>query len=156
MWHLIHLLKDRERKVILLGSKSFFEGIDLPGDSLACVIFDKVPNVNPKDPLFKALKAYRNVNYKEYNYFKVSIRMKQGYGRLVRSIYDYGYFIILDGGNNRYTINSIEKDLNGPNIKNIPSNEIISSIGRDISIWQQEMVDHGMLVDVINVSQSKV
>lgn len=134
----IHLLKDRERKVILLGSKSFFEGIDLPGDSLACVIFDKVPNVNPKDPLFKALKAYRNVNYKEYNYSKVSIRMKQGYGRLVRSIYDYGYFIILDGGNNRYTINSIEKDLNGPNIKNIPSNEIISSIGRDISIWQQE------------------
>ena len=105
---------------------------------IACVIFDKVPNVNPKDPLFKALKAYRNVNYKEYNYSKVSIRMKQGYGRLVRSIYDYGYFIILDGGNNRYTINSIEKDLNGPNIKNIPSNEIISSIGRDISIWQQE------------------
>ena len=64
--------------------------------------------------------------------------MKQGYGRLVRSIYDYGYFIILDGGNNRYTINSIEKDLNGPNIKNIPSNEIISLIRGDISIWQKE------------------
>ena len=132
------LLKEKEKKVVLLGSKSFFEGIDLPGDSLSCVIFDKVPNVNPKDPLFKALKSYKNIDYRDYNYSKVSIRMKQGYGMLIRSIYDYGYFIILDGGNNIRTINAIEKDLDGPNIKRLNSNEIISNIDKDMFLWKKE------------------
>ena len=52
----IHLLNDINKKVIILGTKGFFGGIDIPGDALSCVIVDKIPNINPKDPLFKAFK----------------------------------------------------------------------------------------------------
>lgn len=141
----IQFLKDKDRQVIILGSKGFFEGIDLPGDSLNCVMIDKIPNVNPTEPLYKALKAYRKVYYGGYNYPKVCIRMKQGYGRLIRSIYDYGYFIILDGGTNKDTLRILERDLNGPKIEARFSKEILNTIKFDYSKWKREN-----LVNIIN------
>ena len=134
----IHYLKDKNRQVVILGSKGFFEGIDVPGDHLNCVIVDKIPNTNPTDPLYKALKVYTNIYYGIYNYPKVCIKIKQGYGRLVRSIYDYGYFIILDGGSNKETLKRLEYDLNGPNIKEKYSKEIVNTISNDFNRWQQE------------------
>ena len=133
----IPYLKDGSREIILLGTKGFFEGIDIPGDALNSVIIDKIPNVNPKEPLYKALKAYRGTFYKEYNYPKVCIRMKQGYGRLIRSIYDYGYFIILDGGTNENTINLLERDLDGPKIQYKWPKEILTSVEYDYNKWKR-------------------
>ena len=134
----ISVLKDKNRKAIILGTKGFFEGIDLPGDALRCVVFDKIPNVNPKDPLFKAMRSYQNSYYRAYNYPKLCIKMKQGYGRLVRSIFDYGYFIILDGGTNRETIVNMERDLGGPIINSINSELITANVKRDNALWQRE------------------
>lgn len=132
----IPYLKDMNREIILLGTKGFFEGIDLPGDALNCVMVDKIPNVNPLDPLYKAIKEYNGVCYYEYNYPRICIKMKQGYGRLIRSMFDYGYFIILDGGTNEKTINLLEHDLGGPKIQSKWSKEIINSIEHDYNIWK--------------------
>lgn len=134
----IQYLKDPSRQVIILGSKGFFEGIDIPGDSLTCVIIDKIPNVNPIDPLYKALKAYTNIYYSRYNYPKVCIKLKQGYGRLIRSVHDYGYFLILDGGTNNKTLKALERDLNGPTINEKWGKEIINSISFDFNRWKEE------------------
>ena len=134
----IQYLKDKNRQVIILGSKGFFEGIDIPGDSLNCVIIDKIPNTNPTDPLYKALRAYKNVYYNRYNYSKVCIKLKQAYGRLIRSIYDYGYFIILDGGINKEILKRLEKDLYGPVICDKYSREIVNTVSMDFNAWQKE------------------
>lgn len=134
----IQYLKDKNRQVVILGSKGFFEGIDIPGDSLNCVIIDKIPNINPTDPLYKALKAYTNIFYSTYNYPKVCIKLKQGYGRLIRSVYDYGYFVILDGGTNKETLKKLEIDLSGPSICEKWSKEIINTIDIDFNNWKKE------------------
>lgn len=48
----IKCLKNAEDKSIVLGSKGFFEGVDVPGDGLVFVTLDKLPNLNPTDPLY--------------------------------------------------------------------------------------------------------
>lgn len=133
----IPYLKDMSREIILLGTKGFFEGIDIPGDALNCVMVDKIPNINPTDPLYKALKEYSGIYYNEYNYPRICIKIKQGYGRLIRSIFDYGYFIILDGGTNEKTINFLERDIGGPKIKSMWANDIINNIERDYDNWRK-------------------
>jgi ATP-dependent DNA helicase DinG len=132
----IPYLKDMNKEIILLGTKGFFEGIDLPGDALNCVMVDKIPNVNPTDPVYKAIKEYNGICYNEYNYPRICIKMKQGYGRLIRSMFDYGYFIILDGGTNEKTINLLERDLGGPKIQCKWSQEVINSIECDYNMWK--------------------
>ena len=151
----IQYLKDKNRQVVILGSKGFFEGIDIPGDSLNCVIIDKIPNINPTDPLYKALKAYTNIYYSTYNYPKVCIKLKQGYGRLIRSIYDYGYFIILDGGTNKETLKRLEVDMNGPNIYEKLGKEIVGTIPSDFNRWQEENFNEVIKeVDNTNIKDS--
>ena len=76
----------------MLGSKGFFEGIDVPGDGLLAVILDKLPNKSLEDPLLKSIIEYKNKNYKYVNYPQLCIKVKQVYGRLIRSVMDCGYF----------------------------------------------------------------
>jgi ATP-dependent DNA helicase DinG len=117
----IEKLKLREKRYILLGSKGYFEGIDIPGDTMSTVILDKVPNINSKEPLYKALvekgiergkdywQAYANVNFPI-----VSIDLKQIYGRIIRTEYDYGsLFIMSKFDRNNSTIKKLEKQLHG-------------------------------------------
>jgi hypothetical protein len=56
----IEKLKSREERYILLGSKGYFEGIDIPGDTMTTVILDKVPNINSKEPFYKSLKEVKH------------------------------------------------------------------------------------------------
>ena len=65
-------------------------------------------------------------------------QIKQGYGRLVRSIYDYGYFIILDGGTNSDTLKKLEIDLSGPAIYEKWSKEIVNTISTDFNRWKED------------------
>lgn len=134
----INYLKDSNRQVIILGSKGFFEGIDVPGDALSCVMLDKLPNKSLDDPLLKAITTYKKQYYKQENYPQLCIKVKQAYGRLIRSVMDYGYFVILDGGNNSQTLSSLENDLNGPNITKCNSNQILDNMDSDYRIWKIE------------------
>lgn len=132
----IPYLKDMNREVILLGTRGFYEGIDIPGDALNCVIVDKIPNVSPIDPLYKALRSYKGILYKDYNYPKICISMKQAYGRLIRSVTDYGYFIILDGGTNENTIKLLQRDLQGSDIKYMWAKEVLNKMEFDFRKWK--------------------
>ena len=134
----IRYLNDKERQVIILGSKGFFEGIDLPGDALTAVILDKVPNKSMEDPLLKAIVKYKNKDYRYVNYPQLCIKVKQVYGRLIRSTNDYGYFCILDGGTNNQTILNLQRDLGGPIIENISKKELLMKLDRDYYRWNVE------------------
>ena len=133
----INSLKDKNRKVIILGSKGFFEGIDIPGDYLSTVMLDKLPNYSPDYPLLRAIREYEKKDYKSVNYPQLCIKLKQIYGRLVRSTYDYGYFIILDPGQNEYTIRNLERDLNGPKIINTTSVKLLNEMKFDYTNWKR-------------------
>jgi ATP-dependent DNA helicase DinG len=117
----IEKLKSREHRYILLGSKGFFEGIDVPGDMMTTVVLDKVPNINSKEPFYKSLidnQVERGTNYwqayAKVNFPIVSIDLKQIYGRLIRTEYDYGALFIMskfESGNS--TVKKLEGQLHG-------------------------------------------
>ncbi len=85
---------------VLLGTNSFWEGVDVRGESLTCVIIDKLPFASPNDPVFQArLDALREqgVNpFMHYQLPKAVIMLKQGVGRLIRDANDYGVLMICD------------------------------------------------------------
>lgn len=137
----VSALNDKNRQVIILGTKGFFEGIDVPGDALSCVMLDKIPNYSPEYPILRAITAYQKKGYQDVNYPQVCIKAKQIYGRLIRSTFDYGYFIILDPGQNSYTIRNLERDLGGPPIEIASSNKVLSEMQFDYNNWKRSNIN---------------
>ena len=85
---------------VLLGTMSFWEGVDVPGDSLSCVIIDKLPFESPFEPVLKArLNAMQEAGenpFMNYQVPRAVITLRQGAGRLVRSQQDQGVLMICD------------------------------------------------------------
>ena len=85
---------------VLVGSQSFWEGVDVPGDALQCVIIDKLPFPPPNDPLVEArVKALENEGrnaFADYFVAEAAISLKQGAGRLIRSETDRGLLVVCD------------------------------------------------------------
>jgi ATP-dependent DNA helicase DinG len=85
---------------VLVGSASFWEGIDVPGDALQCVIIDKLPFPPPNDPLVQArskeLESRGRDPFNDYFVAEAAISLKQGAGRLIRSETDRGLLVITD------------------------------------------------------------
>jgi ATP-dependent DNA helicase DinG len=85
---------------VLVGSQSFWEGIDVPGDALQCVIIDKLPFPPPNDPLVEArvrqLKSHGRDAFNDYFVAEAAISLKQGAGRLIRTETDQGLLVICD------------------------------------------------------------
>ncbi|MDR5587855.1 helicase C-terminal domain-containing protein [Clostridium aquiflavi] len=133
----ISSLNDKNRSVIVLGGKGFFEGIDIAGEGLTCVMLDKLPNYSIDYPILKAITTYQSKRYQEVNYPQLCIKMKQIYGRLIRSDLDYGYFVILDPGKNSNTIRNIERDLSGPEIEILNSDRVLDKIDYDYKFWKK-------------------
>ncbi|WP_407308698.1 helicase C-terminal domain-containing protein [Desulfosporosinus sp. SB140] len=90
----------RNPKSVLLGANSFWEGIDIPGETLSCVILVKLPFWPPSLPLIEArsefLKSQGRDPFREFLLPEAVIRFKQGFGRLIRSKEDRGFVILLD------------------------------------------------------------
>lgn len=88
------------RGCVLVGSHSFWEGIDVPGDALQCVIIDKLPFPPPNDPLVQArvkkIEARGGNAFNEYFVAEAAVALKQGAGRLIRSESDRGLLIVCD------------------------------------------------------------
>lgn len=124
----IRHLNDLNRKCVVLGSKGCFEGVDIPGDGLVCVTLDKLPNLNPKDPLYFTIMKKYNIDYYTINYPQMTIKVKQAMGRILRSKYDYGCFVIFDAGTNISILKRLEKDLHGCKISKMNSNEFYTYI----------------------------
>lgn len=85
---------------VLFGTSSFWEGVDVPGDALTAVIVVRLPFTSPENPIFQA-KAARLAEeglnpFNELALPEAVLRIRQGFGRLIRSSTDRGAFIILD------------------------------------------------------------
>lgn len=85
---------------ILLGTSSFWEGVDIRGEALSCVIIDKLPFAAPNDPVLQArlgLIRERGGNpFGDYQIPHAVITLKQGIGRLIRDVHDRGVLMIAD------------------------------------------------------------
>ncbi len=85
---------------MLLGSASFWEGVDVPGPALSLVVIDKLPFAPPEDPLMAArlarLKAEGGNPFRDYQLPQAAISLKQGAGRLIRAETDRGVLMICD------------------------------------------------------------
>lgn len=89
-----------EKNAVLVGSASFWEGIDVPGSALTLVAIDKLPFAPPDDPVLDArLKLCRREGgnpFMEYQVPEAAISLKQGAGRLIRSEDDWGVLVVGD------------------------------------------------------------
>ena len=85
---------------VLFGTNTFWEGIDLPKDQLEILIIFKLPFSNPKDPFVKAnIDYYNSNNLDAFSYYQLQdtiVKLKQGFGRLIRGYNDMGVCIIAD------------------------------------------------------------
>jgi ATP-dependent DNA helicase DinG len=85
---------------VLVGSPSFWEGVDVPGEALQCVVIDKLPFPPPGDPLVEArvqrLEGEGRNAFAEYFVAEAAVALKQGAGRLIRSESDRGLLVVCD------------------------------------------------------------
>jgi ATP-dependent DNA helicase DinG len=89
-----------QRSAVLLATASFWEGIDVRGDKLTCVIIDKLPFASPDDPLLQArsedVKRQGGDPFAQIQLPQAVIALKQGVGRLIRDVRDQGVMVICD------------------------------------------------------------
>jgi ATP-dependent DNA helicase DinG len=90
----------KTRHAVLCATASFWQGVDVVGEQLSCVIIDKLPFAVPDDPIVRArteaLEASGRNGFLEYQVPEAVIQLKQGLGRLIRSSRDYGLLAVLD------------------------------------------------------------
>lgn len=83
-------------KAVLLGTSSFWEGVDVVGEALSCLAIARLPFSVPTDPIFAARsEAYINP-FGEYAVPQAVLRLRQGFGRLIRTKTDRGVVVLLD------------------------------------------------------------
>lgn len=85
---------------VLVGTQSFWEGVDVPGRALRLVMIDRLPFMSPSDPLLKArvewLKSQGLEPFRDYQIPHAAMTLKQGAGRLIRGASDRGVLVIFD------------------------------------------------------------
>jgi ATP-dependent DNA helicase DinG len=85
---------------VLVGSQSFWEGIDVVGDALQCLLIDKLPFPAPNDPRVEArvkrLESEGRNPFADYFVAEAAVSLKQGAGRLIRSETDRGLLVVCD------------------------------------------------------------
>jgi len=96
---LLTMFKNTDRS-ILLGTSSFWEGVDVAGDALRCVVIVKLPFQVPSEPIVQArteaIESAGGNPFIEYSVPEAIVRFKQGFGRLIRNKWDRGCVICLD------------------------------------------------------------
>jgi DNA polymerase-3 subunit epsilon/ATP-dependent DNA helicase DinG len=83
-------------QAVLLGTRTFWEGIDLPGDELRCLLITRLPFAVPNDPLVSARSAEFEDPFNDYTVPDAVLRLRQGFGRLIRRASDHGVVVLLD------------------------------------------------------------
>lgn len=81
---------------VLMGTRSFWEGIDVVGQALSCLVIARLPFPVPTDPVFAARAETFQDPFNEYSLPEAILRFRQGFGRLIRSQDDYGVVVVLD------------------------------------------------------------
>src|SRR6266851_9297660 len=85
---------------VLFATSSFWQGVDVQGEQLSCVIIDRLPFAVPSDPVVaarvKSIDADGGNAFFQYQVPAAVITLKQGFGRLIRSLHDRGLLVLLD------------------------------------------------------------
>ena len=115
----IDSFQDLSRRSVLFGTLSYFEGIDLKGKALTQLILTRLPFSVPDQPVQEILDTHSN-----YSRWEAMVRFEQAFGRLIRTVDDYGTFSVLDSRiyQFRYFFELFEKE-------GIPTTNIIEEIG---------------------------
>ena len=91
----LETFKTQERTA-LLGTKSFWEGVDVQGEALSCLVIARLPFAVPSDPIFAARSETFDDAFAQYAVPEAVLRFRQGFGRLIRSKNDRGIVVVLD------------------------------------------------------------
>ncbi len=83
-------------RAVLLGTRSFWEGIDVVGEALSCLVIARLPFAVPSEPVFAARSETFEDPFNQYAVPESVLRFRQGFGRLIRSRTDRGVFVVLD------------------------------------------------------------
>jgi DNA polymerase-3 subunit epsilon/ATP-dependent DNA helicase DinG len=81
---------------VLMGTRSFWEGIDVVGEALSCLVITRLPFSVPTDPVFSARAETFDNAFEQFYLPEAILRFRQGFGRLIRSQDDYGVVALLD------------------------------------------------------------
>lgn len=85
-----------DKASVLLGTDSFWTGVDVPGDACVCVVIDRIPFGHPEDPVVDAISERDKAAFTNYHIPRAVIDFRQGVGRLIRTHTDVGAVVILD------------------------------------------------------------
>ena len=91
----LETFKTQERTA-LLGTRSFWEGVDVVGEALSCLVIARLPFSVPSDPIFAARSETFDDSFAQYAVPEAVLRFRQGFGRLIRSKSDRGIVVVLD------------------------------------------------------------
>ena len=119
-------------QAVLLGTRSFWEGIDLPGDELTCLLIARLPFAVPNDPLVAARSAEFEDPFQEYTVPDAVLRFRQGFGRLIRRASDRGVVVLLDS-------RAWRKDYGSTFLESLPECTVrrapLQNLGREVRSW---------------------
>ena len=125
----------REAPAVLFATASFWEGIDIPGSALKLVVIDRLPFASPGDPLIAArceeLDKQGKSSFAKYQVPQAILRLKQGFGRLIRTSTDTGVVAVLDS---RIRSRSYGQRF----LKALPKTQRVSDIGH-LKHWLEEI-----------------
>lgn len=93
---LLSTLREPTGPTVVLGTRSFWEGVDVPGDALSCLVIARLPFDVPNDPIVAARSETFEDPFEEFSIPQAILRFRQGFGRLVRSRSDRGVAVVLD------------------------------------------------------------
>jgi ATP-dependent DNA helicase DinG len=83
-------------QAVLLGTRSFWEGVDIPGSSLSCVVIARLPFAVPSDPIVAARAETFEDPFSQYSIPEAILTFRQGFGRLIRNKEDRGAVVVFD------------------------------------------------------------
>jgi ATP-dependent DNA helicase DinG len=86
----------KDEGTALFATSSFWQGVDVPGEALSCLVIDKIPFMSPADPLLEALEERDPQSFRNYSLPKAILDLRQGFGRLIRTRTDRGVVVIFD------------------------------------------------------------
>jgi ATP-dependent DNA helicase DinG len=118
---------------VLLATASFWQGVDVVGEQLSCVIIDKLPFASPSDPVVSArierLRHRGGDAFSEYQVPVAILMLKQGLGRLIRSRGDRGILAVLDS-------RLVEKGYGRRFLASLPPAELVHELDR-VRLWSE-------------------
>jgi len=114
---------------VIFGTSAFWEGIDIPGDTLSQMILARLPFPVPSDPIFMGRAEQYQNPFSEYTLPQAILKFRQGFGRLVRRSTDRGVFIIADSRVNNRSYGSVFLDaLPDPDIRHIRISDMSDAV----------------------------